>query len=82
MTAGDEAFWTRARRARDELAGRLSDHPDVALIDLGYDLRQSAPTPRVALRVHVRRSVPRSALQLPDAVDGIPVCLVRADYRE
>jgi hypothetical protein len=83
MSQDDSEFWTRARRARDKLVDQFINHPDVSLIDIGYDLdpESGAATDRIVLRVHMRRSLAREALGLPAEIDGIPVRVVVADYR-
>ena len=37
MKQQDEAWWARARRARDQLAAQVFAHPAVTLIDIGLD---------------------------------------------
>jgi hypothetical protein len=83
MSQANSESWRQARRARDELADQLLDHPDVSLIDIGYDpdRKGGEATERIVLRVHVRRSLDREALGLPEEIDGIPVRVVVADYR-
>ena len=83
MSQEDSEFWTRARHARDKLVDHFINHPDVNLIDIGYDLNAEGgeATERVVLRVHVRQSLAREALGLPVEIDGIPVRVVVADYR-
>ncbi|MCB0197585.1 MAG: hypothetical protein KDJ65_36910 [Anaerolineae bacterium] len=82
MASQDKEFWSRARLARDALSERLLNHPDVTLIDIGYDpaSTEAIGDRLLVLRIHVRRSLTRSALGLPDTLDGIPIVLVVADY--
>ena len=82
MSQRNSEFWNRARRARDKLVDQFLDHPDVNLIDIGYDVDQEGreATERIALRVHIRRSLARELLGLPAEIDGIPIRVV-ADYR-
>jgi len=83
MSQADSESWNRARCARDKLADQFLGQPDVALIDIGYDLdpESGEATERVVLRVHVRRSLAKEALCLPAETDGIPVRVIVADYR-
>lgn len=83
MSQADSEFWVKARRARDRLADQFLDHPDVSLIDIGYDLDPEGgeAAERIVLRIHVRRSLAREVLGLPAEIDGIPVRVVVADYR-
>ncbi len=83
MSKTDSEFWIKARRAHDKLTNQFLDHPDVSLIDIGYDLDPAGgeATERIVLRVHVRRSLARESLDLPEEIDGIPIRVVVADYR-
>lgn len=76
MKSQSEEWWARARRARDRLAGQVTDHADVSLVDIG--LHGSSSTP--VLRVHVRGEEP-PRLSIPESVEGIPVRVVRGEYR-
>jgi hypothetical protein len=82
MSQQDETFQTRAARAQSKLVEQVIDHPEVTLVDTGRDLEHPASPDRIVLRVHVRRAITRSELGLPNEIDGIPVALVVADYRE
>jgi hypothetical protein len=77
MSQRNSEFWKRARRARDKLVDQFLDHPhpDVSLIDIGYDPDQGAGgnAEHIVLRVHVRRPLTREEVGLPAQVDGIPV---------
>jgi hypothetical protein len=73
--------------ALDQLSRTYLRHPGVSLIDYGLSLetatahsgleRTKASPP--GLRIHLRGNVHES--DFPKEVDGIPVSLVRADYR-
>lgn len=82
MPQPDEDFRARAARAQIKVVEQVGDHPDVTLVDIGRDLENPASPDRLVLRVHVRRATTRSAIGLPDEIDGIPISLVIADYRE
>jgi len=83
MPKEDSEFWNKARRARDKLADQFLDHPDVSLIDIGYDPDREGGgnAERIVLRVHVRRPLTKEELDLPAQIDGIPVRVLVADYR-
>jgi hypothetical protein len=83
MPQPDPELWNRARRVRDKLADQYLGHPDVSLVGIGraLDSESTAPTERIVVRVHVRRSLTREALGLPEEIDGIPVCMVAGDYK-
>lgn len=68
-----------ALRARDKLIAQFFNHPDVEMIDVGYNLN-SPGTSQIVLRVHTRLT-DHSKLRLPSAVDGFPVAVITADYR-
>ncbi|MCI0388267.1 MAG: hypothetical protein MOB07_05825 [Acidobacteria bacterium] len=81
MSQESPEFWARAKRARDKLANRFENHPQVSLIDLGYDPENGESAGQVVLRVHVRQPIDRQALGLGDEIDGIPVLVVVGDYQ-
>ena len=83
MSRENSEFWNRARRARDKLADQFLDHPDVSLIDIGYDPDREGGgnEERIVLRVHVRRPLTREQVGLPAQIDGIPVRVLVGDYR-
>ena len=69
--------------ALEVLVNKYLRHPQVSLIDyglsgLGAGLETSTAS-RPSLRIHVRTKV--RASDFPTEVHGIPVSLVRADYR-
>ena len=78
MAPRDSDFWAEARQARDKLAAQILSHPNVSMIDIGEDPDDVIKTP--VLRVHVRSS-DMSGLDIPNDVDGIPVRVIRGDYR-
>ena len=78
MAPRASGFWAKARRARDKLAAQVLFHPNVSLVDIGEDPDGVIMTP--VLRVHVR-SIDVSGPDIPNEVDGIPVRVIRGDYR-
>lgn len=81
MSPQDPEFWTKARQARDKLANRFLSHPEVTLVDLGYEGEKGQPSEQLVLRVHVRQTVDKQVLGLPDEVNGFPVRVVVGEYR-
>jgi len=77
MPQDNDEVMAVGKQARDKLAAQFTNHPVVSLIDIGYDQESS---PQIVLRVHIRRSITKAALGIPDEIDGIPVCLVIGDY--
>jgi len=73
----DEAWWARARRARDGLVARFLDEPDVSMIDIGLDTQGVSLTP--VLRIHIRREG-AAPPDMPTEVDGITVRVTTGDY--
>ena len=78
MAPRDSGSWAEARQARDKLAAQVLFHPNVSMVDIGEDPDGVISTP--VLRVHVR-SIDMSGLNIPKDVDGIPVRVIRGDYR-
>ena len=76
------ASFDRLRRAREALARRFAGRPGVTGIDIGIDpmYGEADPDPPVVLRVHIAKGAV-GPLDLPAAVDGIPVRVVTGDYR-
>ena len=64
--------------ALEQLANKYLTHPEVSLIDYGMGLEKSKSS-TLSLRIHLRTKARDAAF--PKEVDGIPVSLVRADYR-
>ena len=74
--------------ALDQLANQFLTHPQVSLIDYGLGdtgLSDTGPglekskSAAPSLRIHLRATAHET--DFPKEVDGIPVSLVRADYR-
>ncbi len=77
MTALDEAWWSRARRARQQLVAQFMHHPAIGVIDIGLDPQKASDTP--VLRVHIDPDQ-LAPPDLPSAIDGIPVRAIEGDY--
>lgn len=82
MSQPDATIEARARQAHEKLVRQVIDHPEVTLVDIGYDLENRASPKQIVLRVHVRRPTTKSSLGLPDDIDGVPVVLIIGDYQE
>ncbi len=77
MKKTSQAWWAKARRARDQLTTQVIRHPDVCLVDIGIDPQGECSTP--VLRVHVRRAH-LAEMNLPSHIEGIPVRVLRGNY--
>jgi len=73
----DHRWWEQARQARDKLEALVIHHPAVSMVDIGRAPAETSGTP--VLRVHVR-SNDLSSLDLPRAIDNIPVEIIHGDY--
>ena len=78
MSTMDQAWWAKARKARDKLMAQVMRHPAVNLVDIGQDPEGSSPTP--VLRVHVRAG-DVSNLKIAPNIDGIPIRVMAGDYQ-
>ena len=72
------------RKAQQELVQQYLSHPDVTMIDIGY-LDEAGNTEQIALRIHVRdrwfETEPQERIAFPEQVDGIPIAIMRGEYR-
>ena len=79
MSKHDADFWDKAVDARNELADRYADNPDVKYVDIGYPPTDGKDASDVSLRVHVAEgghaTDPNAGIQ--QSVGGIPVCVMR-----
>jgi len=81
MSINDADSLERLRRARNQLSDQFLHHPEVSLIDIGYDPEGDETEDRLVLRIHLRRASAKEQLNLPTEIDGIPVRVIVADYR-
>ena len=85
MSQRNSKFWTKARRARDQLIDRFIHHPDVSGVDIGSPPDRDAIPEEVVLRIHVRerwmKASPDQRLAFPKEVAGIPVVAIPGEYR-
>jgi hypothetical protein len=77
MSLQSAAWWRKARRARDRMIARFGAHPAVTSIDIG--LLDPPEAGVIGVRIHVRGTP--DDLSVPAEIDGIPVGIVRGDYR-
>jgi hypothetical protein len=78
MNQPDQAWWERARRARDLLAARIMSDPNVRKISIGKDPERRSQAPVLIVAIRHGAAVPAAVL---DEIDGIPVRVVYGDYR-
>jgi len=81
MTGSNLENLERAQTARQKLANQYLDHPEVSLIDIGYDSERRDRKEQIVLRVHLRQAAAQEKLQIPAEIDGIPVRVLHADFR-
>jgi hypothetical protein len=78
MNQPDEAWWARARAARNHLETLIIQDPNVRMIGIGIDPQKQSDLP--VLLVHARDPSALSSV-VPSHVDGIPVRVVSGDYQ-
>ncbi len=82
MPSEETELWARARQARDKLARQFLSHPQVSLIDIGYEPESETSSGHVVvLRIHLRQPDAAHALGIPEEIDGIPVRATLGDYQ-
>ena len=77
MKQPDQAWWAKARAARDSLEAAIIHDANVRMISIGLDPEQQSDLP--VLLVHVRDSNALSST-IPTQMDGIPVRVVYGDF--
>ena len=85
MTEPDrEGQLQRARELKLQVGPSLRAYPNVTGVGVGLKVTGGRRTQRVAIRVYVRRKVPRTELTeadlLPAEIDGVPVDVVEAVF--
>jgi len=83
MSSENPEFWKKAHLARNKLVDQFLNHPEVSLIDIGYDpnVKAQEKPDQIVLRVHVRSTSTIEGLYIPSEIDGIPVRVVIANYK-
>lgn len=78
---------SQLKAAREELAKvrkSLLKTPGVTAVDVGYKIKEGQVTDDLAIRVHVRRKLPREAIPegelLPERIGSFPVDVIEAEY--
>jgi hypothetical protein len=75
----------RAKAIKEKHADRLKRFPNVVGVGVGYEVVDGKLTNRVAIRVYVRRKLPKDQLApdaiLPDTLDGLPVDVIEDEFR-
>jgi hypothetical protein len=77
----DDAEFKRAERARDALAAEILGRPEVSMIDIGADQVDGAAVVRVHLRDEGALDEGALGDNIPAAVGGVRVQVVRGAYR-
>lgn len=81
MAEPDPDMLEIARQARDTIASQLLTHPDVSLIDVGYDPEDNSIPRRLVVRIHARKPLDLKALGIPMELNRIPIRVIHGDYR-
>ncbi|MGH9835152.1 MAG: hypothetical protein ACREBD_12425 [Blastocatellia bacterium] len=80
MPTDETELWARAQQARDKLAQQFLSHPQVSLIDIGFETESGEPSGHIVLRIHLRQPGAGQTLGIPEKIDGIPIRVVTGDY--
>jgi hypothetical protein len=68
----------------DRVRGEWLKRPGVTAVDVGYRITEDKLTDELAIRVHVRRKLPREALSswelFPERLGQFPVDVIEAEY--
>jgi hypothetical protein len=74
-----------AKSVKEKHAERLKRFPNVIGVGVGYEEVGGKRTDRVAIRVYVRKKLPKDQLApdavLPDTLDGLPVDVIEDEFR-
>lgn len=75
----------RAKAVKERHADRLRSFPNVVGVGVGHELVGGKRTDRVAIRVYVRKKLPKDQLApgaiLPDTLEGLPVDVIEDEFR-
>ena len=77
MKQADQAWWAKARAARDRLEAAIIHNANVRMISIGLDPERQSDLP--VLLVHVRDI--NTVSGVPAEMDGIPVRVIYGDYQ-
>jgi hypothetical protein len=78
MSEYNQRWWEMARQARAQLETLAMRNPHVQMISIGLDPQGRSHEPVLIVSLHHGAAVPP---ELPEAIDGIPVRVVYADYQ-
>lgn len=74
----------RAKSVKEKHADRLKRFPNVIGVGVGHEIAGGKRTGRVAIRVYVRKKLPKDQLApdtvLPDTLDGLPVDVIEDEF--
>jgi len=74
----------RAKSIKEKHADRLKRFPNVIGVGVGHEIVGGKRTDRVAIRVYVRKKLPKDQLApdavLPDTLDGFPVDVIEDEF--
>ena len=71
----------RVKRVRERLSEQYRQDPSISLIDIGSELPEGGGRRRLMIRVHLRTAANRAKLDLPPEIEGVPIRVIRGDYR-
>ncbi|HEX9374155.1 MAG TPA: hypothetical protein VF897_24290 [Roseiflexaceae bacterium] len=78
MSQPDQAWWARARHARDQLEQLIMSNPNVRMISIGQDPSGLSTAPVLIVYVgDTKTGLPN----LPSDIDGIPVRVAAGNYQ-
>lgn len=84
-TREQEKIVDRAKAVKERNADRLKSFPNVVGVGVGHELVGGKSTGRVAIRVYVRKKLPKDQLApgaiLPDTLEGLPVDVIEDEFR-
>jgi hypothetical protein len=74
----------RAKAVKEKHADRLKRFTNVVGVGVGHEIAGGERTDRLAIRVYVRKKLPKSQLApdavLPDTLDGLPVDVIEDEF--
>jgi len=74
----------RAKSVKEKHADRLKRFPNVVGVGVGHEIVGGKRTDRVAIRVYVRKKLPKDQLApgaiLPDTIEGVPVDVIEDEF--
>jgi hypothetical protein len=84
-TGGKDPVVDRAKAIKEKHVDRLRSFPNVVGVGVGHEIVGGKRSDRVAIRVYVRKKLPKDQLApdavLPDTLDGLPVDVIEDEFR-